>query len=104
MFSECASFPYHINSIGFLVSEAGSMAVLICCHIPVYNTRYSIRIRIAMSDAEPEPDPEWHKKKCHPHADPTSRFTHVGKLLQKVFLVTALPQYDVSFSSVSNVS
>jgi hypothetical protein len=71
------------------------MAVVIC-----YRTVYLYTVYY---DTDPnfhvdaEPDPEWHHKRRNPHADPTPSFTHFGKLLQKVFLVTALPQYDVQY-------
>jgi hypothetical protein len=32
-----------------------------------------------------DPDSEWHQDNADPHADPTSRFTHVGKILLKLF-------------------
>jgi hypothetical protein len=32
-----------------------------------------------------DPHSEWHHNNAGPHADPTSRFTHVGKFLQNYF-------------------
>jgi len=42
----------------------------------------------ASSDADPDPtfrfdadpDPDWQQNNADPHAEPTPRFTHVGKL------------------------
>jgi hypothetical protein len=60
-------------------------------------------------DADSDPnfhvDADRHQNDADPHADPTSRFPHVGK--SKYFLLqldAGMPVYNtLSFSSVSNV-
>jgi hypothetical protein len=42
-------------------------------------------------DADLDPDPDGHQNVDDPHADPSTRFTHVGKSSFFLLLVTALP-------------
>jgi hypothetical protein len=51
-------------------------------------------------DSDPDPDPDRHRNNADPHADPTSSFTHVGKSVFVILLVTALhlPLYNFYLS------